>query len=98
MKNGNLLTYRSNFTITQKFIILYGIAAGMYYLHKKGMTHLNLKPENILLNDDFEPIINIDITSRPKPVKENLFYLLPVFSFPYVAPELLTFQNKKNSN
>ena len=96
--NENLLTRRCSLSITQKFIILYGIAAGMYYLHKKGMTHLNLKPENILLNDKLEPLINIDITSRPKPSKKNLIYILPAFSFPYVAPELLNFQNSQGND
>ena len=67
----------------------------MYYLHDNDMAHLNLNPENILLNDSLEPIISLDITSRPKSNKEDLFYLLPAFSFPYVAPELLNFRDNK---
>lgn len=97
-KKGNLHTNLHNFTITEKFIILYGMAAGMNYLHKKNMVHLNLKPENISLNDKYEPLIDIDLTSRPKTSKENLFYLLPIFSHAYVAPELLSFDEKQNTN
>ena len=73
--------------MTQKFIILYGIAAGTYYLYKQGMSHLNLKPENILMNDANEPIINIDITSRTQTERENVGFFLPNFSFPYVSPK-----------
>lgn len=94
--NDNLkdcITSMKDLSMTQKFIILYGIAAGMYHMHQNRFAHLNLNPKNILLNDQLQPIINLDITSRPKSCKENLFYLLPAFSFPYVAPELLDFKD-----
>lgn len=97
MKNGNLKTYEDEFSITEKFIILYGIAAGMYNLHKNKYAHLNLNPENILINDQLEPIISLDITSRPHSCKENLFYLLPAFSYPYAAPELLDFKDGRTN-
>ena len=95
LPKGSLLTNQAKLSMTQKFIILYGIAAGMYYLYKQGMSHLNLKPENILLNDANEPIINIDITSRPRTERENLIFFLPTFSFPYVSPEILNFQKAR---
>lgn len=89
---------KRSLSITEKFIILYGIAAGMYYMHSKNYVHLNLKPENILLNNKKEPVIDLDITSRPAAINENLFYLLPALSYSYVSPELLNFDEGKSKN
>ena len=35
--------------------IIYGIAYGLKVLHEKGLIHGNLKPSNILLDNDFHP-------------------------------------------
>ena len=40
---------------TQKLIVLYGVAVGMYVLRSKNIIHRDLKPDNILLNDNLEP-------------------------------------------
>lgn len=42
---------------TRLSIIVYGIASAMNYLHKHKILHNDLKPENIILNDQFNPII-----------------------------------------
>ena len=42
---------------TQKLIILYGIAKGMSFVHKKGCVHRDLKPANILLDANKYPVI-----------------------------------------
>lgn len=58
-ENGNLKDYieleRRGLAITEwndtkKFIIIYGIALGMKYLHANSIIHRDLKPENILLD------------------------------------------------
>jgi serine/threonine protein kinase len=36
---------------------IFGVVAGMAYLHDKGIHHRDLKPANILLNESFEPVI-----------------------------------------
>ena len=60
MSNGSLdhaLKKQSFLTINNKYIILYGIAEGMKYLHSQGIIHRDLKPGNILLNDNLYPYI-----------------------------------------
>ncbi|KAK8841964.1 hypothetical protein M9Y10_026920 [Tritrichomonas musculus] len=42
---------------TKKLIIVYGIVAGMKYLHEHKILHNDLKPSNILLNEHFYPKI-----------------------------------------
>lgn len=43
---------------TSKHIILYGIAAGFSYLHKHNILHYDLKPSNILLDENLYPKIS----------------------------------------
>ena len=42
---------------TKKLITIYGIVAGMSYLHDHKILHNDLKPSNVLLDDDFHPKI-----------------------------------------
>ena len=42
---------------TKKFKCLLGIVDALRYLHRQGVLHLDLKPLNILLDDDFNPKI-----------------------------------------
>ena len=79
--NGNLdaLIERKNLNYTQKCIILYGIAVGMLKFHDQGISHKNLHPHNILINNNLEPWIS--------------GFLLPFshmyYDICYVAPEIL---------
>lgn len=42
---------------TQKLIIMYGIAAGLDYLHSHDLNHFDLSPTNILIDEKFHPKI-----------------------------------------
>jgi serine/threonine-protein kinase len=42
---------------TRKLNIVFGVVAGMAFVHSRGILYRHLKPENILLDDKFEPLI-----------------------------------------
>ena len=50
-------TKPQNWTNTKKLIVLFGIAAGMSYLHSKNITFRDLRPENIFLDRNYYPKI-----------------------------------------
>jgi serine/threonine protein kinase len=41
----------------QRFVILYGIARTMEYLHRRSFMHQDLNPGSILLDDELKPVI-----------------------------------------
>ncbi|KAK8893002.1 hypothetical protein M9Y10_030258 [Tritrichomonas musculus] len=47
----------SNYDNTTRQIILTGISRGMKYLHDLNIIHRDLKPDNILLDENFRPLI-----------------------------------------
>ena len=73
---------------TRKFILIYGIALGLQYLHSHDILHHDIKLSSIIIDDDFFPKINnIGFT--------NLFYSLKSMAkvkefSPYTAPEYIT--------
>lgn len=90
--NGSLEEYLKNnidnendSTIRQKFLV--GIAHGMKIMHDNNCIHLDLKPANVVLDKDLNPLITDFGTARylrgTYPVKETLG------SPAYMAPEVL---------
>lgn len=56
---------RFNWTKTDNYITLLGISLGLNYLHSKNIVHQNLKPSNILFDNNYHPIIcDIDIFNQ----------------------------------
>jgi serine/threonine protein kinase len=42
---------------TQKSKVIFGVVAGMAFLHGHGIIHYELNPDHIFLNNEFEPVI-----------------------------------------
>lgn len=87
---GSLASIMDNspdwFDTTAKTIIIYGIALGMSYVHSKGIIHCDLKPGNVLLDNDHMPRI-CDFGSSRLFLNEKT-PTLPSFTARYGAPEI----------
>jgi serine/threonine protein kinase len=46
--------------------LMNGVLEGMKYLHEKGVCHRDIKPDNILVSDDFHKIKIIDFNVSKK--------------------------------
>ena len=67
--------------LTQKLIIAFGVALGMMYLHNLGISHQDLRPSNILLDQNFYPkICNYGLLSLLSLYNQN-------YGKEYFAPE-----------
>ena len=94
MENGSLdrLTIKKkstakSLTETQKLIIAYGIASGMAELHRMRYSHRDLKPLNVLIDENFEPKISDYGISKKIEIGETCYQTAkgtPV----YMAPEM----------
>jgi serine/threonine protein kinase len=74
---------------TRTFIALYGTAIGMMVLHSRRIMHRDLKPGNILLNDDFEPkIANFGLSKLVK-AGESMMLTSSLGTPHFMAPEML---------
>ncbi|KAK8842445.1 hypothetical protein M9Y10_026031 [Tritrichomonas musculus] len=104
-KNGSLsdMIHRAksstlplNFDNTTRQIILIGISCGMRYLHHKNVIHCDLKPKNILLDENYYPHI-IDFGVAKYNLKNNSFDNPSLCgTLPYMGPEI--FLNKRCTN
>jgi serine/threonine protein kinase len=67
---------------TKASICIFGIAAAMAHLHERGILHRDLKPDNVFLNDQFEPVVTDFAVSCAS--NETMCVGTPL----YMAPEL----------
>ena len=91
MKNGSLasmLSQSTNWTPTQKHIILYGVARAMSFLHACHIMHRNLSLANILLDDDLEPKVADFNMSKYVEDTQSLRQSVASGTPRYVAPEI----------
>ena len=90
--NGTLLYYVQNYRFSEKQakIIFKKIVEGIKFCHNKNICHLDIKPENIIFDNKFEPII-IDF-GLSKKIKDNkneiVQYLGKTGTKQYECPEM----------
>ncbi|OHT12254.1 hypothetical protein TRFO_18063 [Tritrichomonas foetus] len=73
---------------TQKQIILLGIAKGMEYLHQKNIFHRDLKPGNVLLDENLYPkICDFGLSKHTKNLRDRHQSIVCGTPF-YMAPEV----------
>jgi serine/threonine protein kinase len=56
-QKGDLTAALGTLTDVDRHIVMYGIAKGLIFLHRRGIVHGNLHPSNVLLSDENEPVI-----------------------------------------
>lgn len=85
---GNLHQYygRHDFTPSRAFILAYGTACGLQYLHLKGCIHRDIKSLNVLVDDDSACLIDFGSVRRFKDAERSR---TKTGSLPWVAPEVM---------
>lgn len=74
-------------TKPERYILVFAIANGLDYMHSKDILHLNLKPNNILIDAQKYPRICDSFDSRKKQIHEYL--RMNKDALPYMAPEII---------
>ena len=105
IKNGSLskiiskakqLDHPENYDNTARQIILIGISSGMRYLHHHDIMHCDLKPNNVLLDDNYYPhIIDFGMAKYIHKKSETGAKLL-CGTLPYMAPEMILGKSYSN--
>ena len=89
--NGSLQNIIDNnppqWTNTKKIIVILGIAAAMEYIHGKGFIHRDLKPDSVMIDENFYPKLSgFDLCTIYVP---DQMMDEAVGNLVYMAPELL---------
>lgn len=97
-KNGSLASYLKkvqngladhNYDNTTRQKILIGIARAMMFLHKHNVIHRDLKPDNVLLDDNLEPHVTDFGTSKFYSSGQSNNQTQNVGTAIYMAPEII---------
>lgn len=91
-KYGDLSLFLKNKKLKESVVkgFLYQIVSGLKYLHKKNIFHRDLKPQNILVDNNFNLKIT-DFTFAKENMEENMSQTM-CGSPLYMAPEILNYQ------
>jgi serine/threonine protein kinase len=93
MANGSLETVieeddRKGWDLTQKYIMIIRIAAGMQYLHACNVIHRDLKTANVMMDGKLEPFIG-DFGLSKVIVSHGVLTMTMAGGTPiYMAPEI----------
>lgn len=75
--------------LTRKFIVLYGIAISLGFLHSKNIVHQRLTPSNILIDENYEPQITDFQIETLFPINHSKDNLIRNNYFYYIDPTCL---------
>jgi serine/threonine protein kinase len=91
-KYGDLSIFLKKNKLNEKLVkgFLYQIVSGLKYLHKHNIFHRDLKPQNILVDKDYNLKIT-DFTFAKENMEDNLSQTM-CGSPLYMAPEILNYQ------
>ncbi|XP_037418578.1 LEAF RUST 10 DISEASE-RESISTANCE LOCUS RECEPTOR-LIKE PROTEIN KINASE-like 2.8 [Triticum dicoccoides] len=90
--NGSLQLYLTEKTIewTRQYQMIKGICHGLQYLHKERINHLDLKPENVLLDAHMEPkITDFGLSRWFHEGQSRIFTKSTPGKRGYIAPEII---------
>lgn len=79
----------------KQFIVIYGIASAMSYLHSHGIIHCNLTPNSIYLDSDYYPKISgFDFSQKLTDIQSKIHNRFTKLdrNATYLAPEVLLHQ------
>lgn len=90
--NGNLTSILIN-PIKEKYVKYYfaQIVNGLYWIHKNGIIHNDIKPDNILITDNYKTlkICDFGFSNTVNNKDDNIICGTPI----YMAPEILKYKN-----
>jgi serine/threonine protein kinase len=70
-----------------------GIAAGLLYIYSQGFIHRDMKPQNILLDEKFDPTICDFGRARVDSTAKSVMVLRPLTSAPEAIDQVDTYTN-----
>ena len=91
-KNGK---HPINWNSTQKSIVFYGIVKAIDFIHKYNYMHLDLKADNVLLDENLEPFL-IDFTCLSNADEKDLEHKIhgnPIFQPPEARQHIFHFES-----
>ena len=84
----NCISHNNKIDFTKKLNIIYGIASIMSYLHSLNYIHRDIKPLNILLDDQYRPILSDFGLSKLCSLDNNENTKIALGTPFYMAPEI----------
>jgi len=91
LARGDLYTFQAHMDFGQKVKCLYQVASALQFLHEMYYLHLDVKPENVLIDENGNALLADFGLARFREVPDLAIEINgPYGTIPYLAPEVLT--------